>query len=184
MTPMEESLSDEALLPLCVERSNAAWAVLVNRHPGCVRQTIRRQLGAGADPQRIEDIEQNVWVACCANDYRWLRICLARHCRLDASLRALSRYQVLRWRKEQRRQHQRARPASLDGVVDPDAGPYPVGLLLEELAIRLTPQERRYLVYQCRRLDPGEPCPFSDVYGRKLRHQLRRKYQFVFSDQR
>jgi hypothetical protein len=58
-------------------------------------------------------------------------------------------------------------------MADPCTEPWLVRSLLEEFAALLTPQERRCLDYLCGR----EPCPVSEVYLRKLRQRLLRKFQ-------
>ena len=157
----------------------------MSRYRGCVRQAARALLGAdAADPRQVDDIEADVWVALCANEGRWLRICAALGCGLTASLVALTRCQVLRWQQEHQRHQERLQEAPLEELVDRRAVPCPVGVLLEELTATLTPQEQRYIEYECRGHDPAEPCPFSRAYRRKLKQRVLRKWQAVLFDQR
>jgi hypothetical protein len=140
-------------------------------------RALRRRLGAwGADESPVEDLALRFWEELWI--YRATYLPLYDPGRgLAAYLNHLTRWQVQFWRRQCGRQQKRGKEGPLPphGLAAAAAPGYPEGLFRDELAGRLTAQERRYFAHLCGEATSDPACQFSDTNRWKLHERLLRK---------
>ncbi len=172
--------ADVELIQGCLDGEEAAWRQLYERYIPHVQARTRKALGPwGRNAPLVEDIAHEVLVSLWVDDCQRLRLYDARRSRL-ATFLGVQTGRVIRDRVRQLVLQQAVEePLGDRNPVEPNPIVWAEGVLLEEIAARLTPRERAFFETCLLGKANAESGPFSSANAWKMRQRIREEIEDI-----
>lgn len=182
----EDHAADALLVERCLTNDAMAWRLLYEKFHRGLRSAVRKQLGkpCSNDPDFVEDVLQNVFVALCQKNFRRLRLWRMEVAGLNTFLHAVARQESLKALRTLRRSRVQYQTLAEGRECDPDAfvlaegGTHvPREWLQEDFLKTLPPRQLEFLT--CARNGSAEMLAtrYSKASIWKMSQRLRAKWR-------
>jgi DNA-directed RNA polymerase specialized sigma24 family protein len=179
--------ADQELINRCLDGEEKGWEDLYVQFQPRLVEAIKFLLGPEAQKiHLVDEIAARVWYSLLRDDARLLaRFDVARNCRLDAFLMGISRMEILRYFRSERRRQAHEMVGGRRLVDRQPISDSQVAVMIDEFISTLTEGERefmdKFLVSLPSEEDP-EIFEITDSNVWQRRHRIRSKVNEFFED--